>query len=163
MPRRSVRTAITAFSLLAILLAVWFVVTDLRAVWWPSRSLEIFARGAIADYLEMRCIAVDRVVLLGKHDGYDQLSKTPIGSYESGTVSYLAWRLEHGDSYYLVITSIFRDAEYTISMWDVKASRMIDEYVQSTVHGNVGATRRHELAAAARAASGLRRSANCSR
>lgn len=140
-PRRVVLALGVAGMLIA---AFWYAFTDLRAKWWPDDFLTIYSRGAIADYLEMRCIQVTSIEFLGKQRDH-QLTKTPVSSYEEGSVISLAWRLRQGTKSFLLVTSIFKDADYAVSMWELESSILIDEYVRTKVHGNAGATIRKPM------------------
>jgi hypothetical protein len=158
---RSRRAVILIVTAALALLAAWSALTDFRAVWWPKHLLVVYANGAVHDYLAMRCIAADRLVLLGDQWNQDRLNGTWVSSYEDGATSYLAWRLDQDGRSYQAISTIFRDAEYAVTLWDPRTSQLIDEYTSSTMHGNAGVTVRHPLAAKVAASYGLQRSSTC--
>lgn len=137
-------------SLIVLLLGItaWWALTDARVMTWPEATQLIFARGAIEDYLEVRCIGPRDVKFVGNHSKMPMVGGAYVSAYSGQAEFVTVWQIKGRSADYPVMVSVFPDANYAVNWWyDLEDGTKVDSYVSSTLWEGSWATLREPIEA----------------
>jgi hypothetical protein len=153
------RVVSTALVAIFISLVLWWALTDAKVKTWPENVRVTYARGALLEYLELRCLDPERVTFVG--DVSPKVHGTYVGSFSAAEYS-LVWRIGNDRIDYPVMISVFPDAEFGATWWyDANDAEKLDAFSTSTLWAADSLTLRTPLRAEIAAASGIRMHRDC--